>query len=582
MKTIMRMSHTHAAGSRHLALGIAPLIALFALAGSAPGCVGEAGPAGANGNNGAPGDDGTNGPNGVQGGTGKDGASPVVDQSLPPVQKALLAIGGKDALQKLKTFTINAAGSRSVLGEGNRSDDPAADVGTFTLALNYDLGADNLHLDYQRKITVLGLNAEKNFKEILLGNLGYIDGSEHIFNFPAGNMVSDRWASIRKQQRLLNPHLILRDAATDATRVSDGGVAILDGSVHQLVKVKDKSHPVTLFVNSQTGTIDKATTTENDHLERDVELEVFYQGWKPANGGLLFPTNVYIAKDGEIVHQEARSAIKVNEGIDAKLFAFPPSATPEFDQAAADRGDACSQFHQGFASFGIPLDGLQTFVKADEVVPGSGAYYLTGGSHNSMAIEQEKGIVIIEAPLYEQRSEEILKWVKATFPTKPVTHVIATHFHTDHAAGLRRFVAEGAKIVVGAAEADFFKEVFRASSTILPDALSKAPKAAVLIPVPNDGFITIDDLTNPVAAYHLDSEHAAGMLMGYLPIQKVAFQSDLYNPASPAAVPPPFLKGAMELYNSIVTTHKLPVSFIAGGHGGPPNTFADFKTALGL
>jgi glyoxylase-like metal-dependent hydrolase (beta-lactamase superfamily II) len=395
-------------------------------------------------------------------------------------------------------------------------------------------------------------------------------------------MVSDRWASIRKQQRLLNPHLILRDAATDASLVSDGGVALLDGSIHQLVQVKDKTRPVTLFVNSQTGTIDKATTTENDELERDIDLEVFYQGWKPTSGGLLFPTNVYLAKEGQIVHQETRSSIKVNEAIDAKLFAFPTGAAPEYDQATADRGDADSQFHQGFASFGIPLDGLQTFVQANEVVPGSGAYYLTGGSHNSMAIEQQNGIVILEAPLYEQRSEAILAWAKTTFPTKSVTHVIATHFHTDHAAGLRRFVAAGAKIVVGAAEAGFFKEVFRASSTVLPDALSKAPKAAVVITVPDDGSFTIDDPTNPVIAYHVQSEHAAGMLMGYLPTQKTVFQSDLYNPSSPAAVLPPFLTVAMELYNSITTTHKITVNLIGGGHGGPPNTFADFKTALGV
>jgi glyoxylase-like metal-dependent hydrolase (beta-lactamase superfamily II) len=581
----MSMIRLSAARLRHLATGFVPL-ALLALAAAGPGCsvdAGAIGPAGANGKDavdGTRGEDGTNGTDGTDGTDGKDGVSPVVDQSLSPIEKAFVAIGGKAAISSLKTFTIDTSGARWVSGEGYAPEEPATQVSTFKALINADLAANDLRLDYVRDIAFIGFNTKTTFSEILKDKLGYISGVEHLFGAPGGDMISDRWASTRKQQRLLNPHIILRDAAADPSIVSEAGFAVLDGSLHHLVNINDKTRPVTLFVNVQTGTIDKAVTVESHHLDRDVDLEVFYHGWKPAGGGLLFPSDVYLALDGQIVNQESRSSVKVNEAIDAKLFDFPTGATPVFDQAAADRGDANHQFHQGFASFGIPLDGEQTFVQASVLAPN--VHYLLGGSHNSLAVVQANGIVLLEAPLYEARSNAIINWAQTNFPSKPITHVIATHFHTDHAAGLRTFVAAGAKIVVGESSAVFFRELFKASSTVVPDSLSKTPKAAVLITVPAGGSYTIADATTPVAAYDVQNPHAEGMLMGYLPGAKIAFNSDLFNSGTPAFVPPPFLAGAKALHDSITVTHQLPVTFMAGGHGGAPNTFAEFKAAIGL
>ncbi len=174
-----------------------------------------------------------------------------------------------------------------------------------------------------------------------------------------------------------------------------------------------------------------------------------------------------------MLHHEKRGAVTVDAAIDPTLFELPGGATPAFDQDDATRGQASHQYHQSFASVGIPLDGLQTLVVADEI--SAGVFHLTGGSHNSLVIEQAKGVVIAEAPLYEQRSQAIIDWVKVNLPGKPITHVIATHHHDDHSAGLRTFVAAGAKIVVAEEARDFFaKRVFTAPSTIIPDALARA------------------------------------------------------------------------------------------------------------
>lgn len=137
-------------------------------------------------------------------------------------------------------------------------------------------------------------------------------------------------------------------------------------------------------------------------------------------------------------------------------------------------GDASHEYSQDYASLGVPLDGQQVFVSSTLLSPN--VYYLTGGSHHTMVVGQSNGIVVIEGPLYEARSQAVIDWIKVNLPGKPITHVVSTHFHSDHASGLRTFVAAGATIVAGAAAAPFYKKVFQASSTVVPDPLAVTPE----------------------------------------------------------------------------------------------------------
>jgi glyoxylase-like metal-dependent hydrolase (beta-lactamase superfamily II) len=564
----------------------AQLVAALALVAVGPGCDGDDGARGIPGERGSPGVDGipgengtpgTNGIDGTNGADGEDGTSVYIDQSLSPLEKAFTAIGGEGALKDMKGFTIVSSGVRSLTGEGFRPGDDALQVSTFDLTENQDLTNDFLRLDYTRNIQFLGFDETRMFSEIVRGNLGYVSGVEHLFGFPTGNMLSDRWAATRKQNRLLNPLLILRDIALNPAIATETGVRLLDGSVHHLITVEDGVYPITLYVNAATGWIAKATTVENDHLLRDVDIEVLYYGWEPTDGEVLFPTEVYLARDNQILHQEVRTSVTVNGGFEGVSFDFPPEASPTYDPAGAARGEASHQFHESFASFGIPLDGEQTFINPIQIAPG--VFYLTGGSHNSLAVVQQNGIVMIEAPLYEARSEAILAWSASNFPGKPVTHVIATHHHDDHTGGLRTFVAAGAEVVIREESADFFKDIFRAKSSILPDALAQNPVAATIRTVAYDASFAIPDTARPVIAYPVETGHAVDMLMIYLPAQQVVFQSDLFNPGQP--IPPPFVPNSMDLHTSITEAHELTVSLIVGGHGAI-STFAEFEAFLGL
>ncbi|HEX9926219.1 MAG TPA: MBL fold metallo-hydrolase [Anaerolineae bacterium] len=493
-------------------------------------------------------------------------------QVLTPLEKALAGVGGEEALQGLTALSIEASGIRWVLDEGFVSGGPAGMVGPYTLQVAYDIEGDNLRLDHTRE----SLGQERQVSEIIAGDLGYVEGQDANFGPPDKNMTSDRWASTRKQQRLLNPHLILQDILANPDIATEGGEQLLDGSVHHLLVVEDATAPLTLYINAGTGQIAKLATMESDPLRRDVSVEVFYYSWQPVGSdGLFFPAEIYAAHDGEIVLKEIRTAIEVNPTLDSDLFEFPAGAEPVFDEDLAVWGEQNQQYIQMFAALGFPRDGVQPNVIADEIAPG--IFHLTGGSHHSLAIEQDDGIVIAEAPLDETRSEAIIAWVESNFPGKPITHVIATHHHTDHSGGLRSLVAEGATAALHEAAVPFFEEVFLASSTIRPDALALDPVAAAIDTVPADGSLTIPDDTHPVEVYPLDQTHAEDAVLIYVADEDggVVFISDLYSPA-PGADPG---AGGMLIHDAI-TSLGLEVSTIAGGHGATID-FTEFEELLG-
>jgi len=541
------------------------------------GCAGDAGPAGPAGPAGTNGVDGTDGTNGANGANGANGTDATVDPSLSGLEKAYVALGGESALKALDSFSFTVEGVSWMVGEGFEPDD-VIKCSTYKANVVQDLATGGIHATYDRTATFFGFPQPLQYEEIVKGNLGVTTGTVSILGYPSGDMTSDRWASTVKTQRLLNPQLILKDVAEGKLMATDGGPAELDGALYQLVVVEDKVAPITLFVSSQTGKIAKLATIENDHVLRDIPIEVFYEGWAKTDIGVSHPSQVYLSRNEIIVRQEARSLFVSNAAIDPKEFDFPMGSAPKYDDAAAQFGEKNSQFNQIFAGVGIPLDGLQTYVQPVQVKPG--VWELMGGSHNTMVVEQSNGLVIADAPLYNERSEAILAWAKMQYPTKPVKWVVLTHHHDDHVGGLRVFAAEGAKIVVGAAAEGFVSESLTAKSSISPDKLAMMGGNYEIIPVNNGAAFTIADALRPVTAQSFTSYHSDGMIMVHVPNEKIIWLTDVYSAYVPP--PPPTMNAfAIQAHDAIVAKG-LTVDTVITGHGTGANTFAEFKTAIGL
>src|SRR5204863_9633573 len=107
----------------------------------------------------------------------------------------------------------------------------------------------------------------------------------------------------------------------------------------------------------------------------------------------------------------------------------------------------------------------------EELAPG--VWWLGGGTHHTIAVEQANRIVLVESPLSEERAFAVIAKARELRPGKPVTTVINTHHHFDHAGGLRGAMAQGLEIITHEGNRDFYQShVYSRAHSIAPDALA--------------------------------------------------------------------------------------------------------------
>src|SRR6185312_16476707 len=218
-------------------------------------------------------------------------------------------------------------------------------------------------------------------------------------------------------------------------------------------------------------------------------------------------------------------------------------------------------------------------VRVDTQKVAEGIYYLTGGSHHSVAVEFKDYVVVIEAPQTDERAVAVFDAVKKTIPNKPIRYVVNSHNHFDHLGGVRAAMAEGYTVVTHTSNVAYYQRIAAMPHTVSPDRLSKSPKKAVIEGVADKRVFT--DETNTLELYRVSTDHNDAMLVAYLPKAKLLVEADLWNP--PAANAPPAVAVnpvTVQLVDSVKKLN-LDVQQVAGLHGRLA-TVQELRTAAGL
>jgi glyoxylase-like metal-dependent hydrolase (beta-lactamase superfamily II) len=214
---------------------------------------------------------------------------------------------------------------------------------------------------------------------------------------------------------------------------------------------------------------------------------------------------------------------------------------------------------------------------AEALAPG--VFYIKGGGHHSVAIDQQDHIVVVEAPLNEARSLAVIARVKETIPNKPIRYLVNTHHHFDHSGGLRTYADEGATIVTHAANRPYYEQAWAAPRSLNPDRLAQSKKTANFETLTDRHVLT--DGKRSIEVHHLAGNgHNDAFLMVYLPTEKLLVEVDAWAPLAPNQAPPPPSPFALNLYETIQRL-KLDVRQIAALHGPRVATLADLQAALG-
>ena len=499
-----------------------------------------------------------------------------------PLQKAFDAVGGQEALLELRGFGYESAGERFETAQG-LNPETYSRASTFDLSIQYDVENDRLSFDWRRQI--FGpLPGEVAYKDIVEGELGYQIGDWRVNPTPgpddARALLPEHIAAVQREFRLLNPLLYLRTAAMTEGAGTVKDDVEHDGRPHHVIEVADPTYPVELIVDAESGQVSMLRTMQNDYIWGDVEIEVSYGDWSsPEGSSLQFPHRVELALSGNTLHAESRTDVVVNPEFAADAFALPEEPRTRVDPEAAQRGALTAQFHTRYQAIGIANDRDQPSTIATAVAGDPEVQYVTGGSHNSLAMRFGDGVIVLEAPLNELRSKAVLAQIDELWPGLPVTHVFITHHHFDHMGGIRTYAARGAIIVTSALNSAYVERALNSLHTLLPDELAgvESPEWQIETVAP-DGEFKLEADGRTVIARHVPSVHVEPNLVFYIPESQVLFVGDILMPAPGQPYRAPFdawLQGLRET----LPTLDWEVAWIGGGHGRM-GSIADFYSGF--
>lgn len=501
------------------------------------------------------------------------------------VDAMLAALGGREAIVAATTEVVTSTSQRFDPGE-------AANPGTtrlvsdITLTESTSLAAKQSRAEFAIKTHFPG-PADLTFTEVRDGTGGYVSGLDNVFAVgttpPPAALPGARVTAADKHSDLFSVLRLIRASLGAGGALADDGTTTLDGKSVRVVKASTSNRePIRLLLDSTSSLPVRAITVENHPPLGDTLVEVAFDDYRAA-GPLKLPFKATLSFDGKVTQVETRSAIAIDSLLGADTFAFPASITARpSDTAALAFGNRSGEWLRSFGDFGIPLFyELQSAGSTPEVLA-PGVTLIKGPSHHSLLIEMSDHLVVVEAPLYEEWTANVLATIKNVSP-KPLKKIVLSHFHFDHSGGVRELAAEvGTTVYAPSNTTSFFDDVFSRPHALHPDRYATLKAARPKI----EGVASTTQLTDGagriVELRLIPNSHVDGMLAVYLPAEKILFEADLYSPGFPTNSP--VLAG--ELYDAIIG-QGLSVDRIVGAHGfgaggsAGVTSVADLKMAAG-
>ncbi len=449
------------------------------------------------------------------------------------VARAIAAMGGEPALTAASVITADFNTATFALGQEETPASPAR--ATFASGQTVtDLRAMRRVLTQEVRPLTGGVQRQRR---VTAGGIGLLETD--------GRQAADAPATVGTTERgmRLSPERLLASALAGGTSAlpartlreeSGAGVSYAAGP-----------DTLNLFFDPRTGLLLMTEHVMDDPILGDRRTATWYTRWQDA-GGIKLPRQIDVEYNGRIQSHTVITAARVGPA-DAAAFTIPDSISSRAQRAIAA------------APAQVPT--------VASIAPG--LWWVAGGTHHSMVVEQPSQLIVVEGPFSTQRTAAVLDTLKARFPTKPVSLVVNTHHHWDHASGLRGYLAAGVPVLTHARNGGYVRGIASAAKTVAPDALTRGGRVPEVRTMTDS--LTIGEGSGRIVLYHAPTSHVEGMLIAYVPSAKTVFNSDLFGPGqAPNAV------FARELV-AAVRARGIAVDKVVGGHGTAPVAWSEVE-----
>ena len=406
------------------------------------------------------------------------------------LRRASAAMGAEE----LKTLRYSGAGTGASFGQAFKPDTrwPKLNISSFARQIDYQAGA--MHEDVMRsRAEKLGGGAVPIAGE---GRAVGVVSGEFAWNVQ-GPLPVPRQAALEQRLHDLwtTPHGVIRSAQRNNATVKwvkgQPAISFTEKGVMS----------ATMYLNEQ-NLVERVDSRMPDPVMGDTAVVTTYSDYRDFSG-IRFPTRIRQTAAGAPVLDIEVKEVQPNAAVSISV---PEVVRARKENVAAE--------------------------KAAE-----GVWHLTGGSHNSAAIEMKDYVILVEAPLYDGRALAVIQEVRRLAPGKPIRYVVNSHNHFDHSGGLRAAAGEGAAIIAQAQSKAWYEKAFANPNRIAPDHLAKSGRKVKVVPV-NDRLV-LDDGSRKVEIHRIrPSDHVDTFLMVYLPAEKLLIQADAFTPGAPNAPPP--------------------------------------------
>ena len=502
------------------------------------------------------------------------------------VSRALDAMGGADALGKVKTLSIKGTSrqwepEQSVIAGG---DMRFANESTFE-AIG-DVASRSGRIDLVKNFVYPSTRTFK-FSEIITPDAGYVAGIDannrnlqsRESNPPGHAMSSLRLAATQREFRRASP-LLLLEMRSNPDRLSASPDIVIGGVSYPAVNYKAASDQTfTVMFDPQTGLPARIRTMDIDNVYGDSTYDLVLSDWR-AFGGIKVAASRQYQINGKTIIEVKITDAAFNAPVGAESFAIPAAA-----KATAAKPATAGVPYQWVLRrqiIGTYLDSENlTFdtrttssMRLNEIAPG--VQQTGGGGANSLIVEMRDHLIVFDAPVTDWFSNWVIKAAKEKYPGKPVKYLVLTHHHMDHTGGVRAYAAEGATIVVGQGSGAYFRKYLAAPFTLNPDLSSRDLSRTPVMEIADRQVFS--DGKREVMAIVINNPHAKGMMIGYVADARLAFVTDIWSPGRdplPAKISSPLAA----LVTAVRQAGIAPTRF-AGGHGSVGD-YAPLSTLAG-